>query len=207
VNPLTSGDAKNKSKDIHLPSIDVSFASNRILSGASLTLAHGRRYGIIGRNGVGKSTLLRHLALREVPIPAHISVLFVEQEITGDETTALDSVLTADVWRAHLLREEARLNGLLAGLEAEGDEKRYEDARDEAQERLTDVHARLADMEAESGPARAAALLAGAWRRFGPVEVSHQAQGSVSRRRTRSAQQRTSVVVGGKCILHCTRRH
>jgi len=30
---------------------------------------------LIGRNGVGKSTLLRHIALREVAIPTHISVL------------------------------------------------------------------------------------------------------------------------------------
>ena len=50
-------------------------------SGASLTLAYGRRYGLIGRNGVGKSTLLRHIALREVPVPAHITILFVEQEV------------------------------------------------------------------------------------------------------------------------------
>lgn len=50
-------------------------------SGASLTLAHGRRYGLIGRNGVGKSTLLRHIAMREVPIPSHITILFVEQEV------------------------------------------------------------------------------------------------------------------------------
>ena len=32
INPLdAAAAAKNKSKDIHLPSIDVSFASNRIL--------------------------------------------------------------------------------------------------------------------------------------------------------------------------------
>ena len=31
INPLQSTASKNKSKDIHLPSIDVSFASNRIL--------------------------------------------------------------------------------------------------------------------------------------------------------------------------------
>ncbi|KAH8977869.1 hypothetical protein EDB92DRAFT_1994323 [Lactarius akahatsu] len=77
INPLQSAaTSKNKSKDTHLPSIDVSFGSNRILSRASLTLA----YGIIGRNGVGKSTLLRHIAMREVPIPPHITTLFVEQE-------------------------------------------------------------------------------------------------------------------------------
>ncbi|KAG2748600.1 hypothetical protein P692DRAFT_20874357 [Suillus brevipes Sb2] len=179
INPLEAANAaKNKSKDIHLPSIDVNFGSNRILcvsllitvilvvkyplrSGASLTLAYGRRYGLIGRNGVGKSTLLKHIAMREVPIPAHITILFVEQEIVGDDTTALDSVLKADVWRDHLLKEEASLNARLATLEKEGDDKRFEDAREEASSRLADVHARLSDMDAESGPSRAATLLAG----------------------------------------------
>ncbi len=70
-------------------------------------------------------------------------------------------MLKADVWRDTLMREEASLNVQLASLEGEGDEKRFEDARDEAQTRLAEVHARLAEMEAETGPARAAALLAG----------------------------------------------
>ncbi|PAV21751.1 P-loop containing nucleoside triphosphate hydrolase [Pyrrhoderma noxium] len=162
VNSLeAAASGKNKSKDVHLPSIDVTFGSNRILSGASLTLAYGRRYGLIGRNGVGKSTLLRHIALREVPIPSHITILFVEQEIVGDDTSAIDSVLKADVWRESLLKEEAALNARLAELEQEGDEKRFEDAREEASARLTEVHQSLADMDAESGPARAASLLAG----------------------------------------------
>ncbi|KAH9171702.1 P-loop containing nucleoside triphosphate hydrolase protein [Lactarius sanguifluus] len=164
INPLQSAaSSKNKSKDIHLPSIDVSFGSNRILSGASLTLAYGRRYGIIGRNGVGKSTLLRHIAMREVPIPPHITILFVEQEIVGDDTTALNSVLKADVWRDHLLAEEARLNARLAELDASPGELevQIDEAKDEVSGRLAEVHASLAEMEAESGPARAAALLAG----------------------------------------------
>ena len=70
-------------------------------------------------------------------------------------------MLKADVWRDHLLQEEAALNTKLTELEAEGDDKRFVDAREEASSRLAEVHARLADMEAESGPARAAALLAG----------------------------------------------
>ncbi|KAF9454927.1 P-loop containing nucleoside triphosphate hydrolase protein [Macrolepiota fuliginosa MF-IS2] len=162
INPLdASANAKNKSKDIHLPSIDVNFGSNRILSGASLTLAHGRRYGLIGRNGVGKSTLLRHISMREVPIPAHITILFVEQEIIGDDTIAIDSVLKADVWRDHLLKEQASLDAKLAELESAGDEKRFEDEREELSSRLAEVHSRLTEMDAESGPSRAAALLAG----------------------------------------------
>lgn len=48
VNPLDlSGAAKGKSKDINLVNIDVSFASNKILSGATLSMAHGRRYGYV----------------------------------------------------------------------------------------------------------------------------------------------------------------
>lgn len=70
-------------------------------SGASLTLAYGRRYGIIGRNGVGKSTLLRHIAMREVPIPAYITILFVEQEVStialGRVDNSLHAVLRSSV--------------------------------------------------------------------------------------------------------------
>lgn len=112
------------------------------------------------RNGVGKSTLLRHIALREIPIPAHITILFVEQEIIGDDTTALDSVLKADVWRDHLLQQEKQLNAKLAELEA-GDDRATEDAREEFSARLGEVHQRLTEMDAESGPSRASALLAG----------------------------------------------
>lgn len=82
-------------------------------------------------------------------------------QIIGDDTLAIDSVLKADVWRDHLLNEERRLNARLAELEKEGDDRRFEDAREEAEARLQEVHERLADMEAETGPARAAALLAG----------------------------------------------
>lgn len=167
VNPLDlSGAAKGKSKDIQLTNIDVSFASNKILSGANLSMAYGRRYGLIGRNGVGKSTLLRHLALREVPIPTHISVLYVEQEIVGDDTSALQSVLQADVWRHKLLTEEAEINKELEALEKGPKEdgetgQALEKEKDELSDRLGEVQKKLVDMEAETGPARAASLLAG----------------------------------------------
>lgn len=167
VNPLQlGGSSKGKSKDIQLSNIDVSFASNRILAGAQLTLAYGRRYGLIGRNGIGKSTLLRNLALREVPIPTHISVLYVEQEIVGDDTTALESVLQADVWRHKLLTEEAELTAKLESPDIVGDigeaEKvRIDAEKDEMSARLGEIQKNLLDMEAETGPARAGSLLAG----------------------------------------------
>lgn len=82
-------------------------------------------------------------------------------KVVGDETKAIDSVLKADVWRDHLLKEQAMLDAKLGELETEGDDKRFEDAREELSSRLAEVHARLSEMDAESGPSRAAALLAG----------------------------------------------
>jgi ATP-binding cassette subfamily F protein 3 len=82
VNPLQLGaDAATKSKDIKVDGIDVSIGGKRILLDTNLTLAYGRRYGLVGQNGIGKSTLLRALSRREIAIPTHISILHVEQEV------------------------------------------------------------------------------------------------------------------------------
>ncbi len=85
VNPLQLGSnaqGQAKSKDIKLDGVDVSIGGLRILTDTSLTLAYGRRYGLVGQNGIGKSTLLRALARRELAIPVHISILHVEQEVS-----------------------------------------------------------------------------------------------------------------------------
>jgi ATP-binding cassette, subfamily F, member 3 len=82
VNPLQMGaSARAKSRDIKIDAIDLFFAGNRLLTDANLTLAYGRRYGLVGNNGVGKSTLLRALSRREIAVPQHISILHVEQEV------------------------------------------------------------------------------------------------------------------------------
>jgi ATP-binding cassette, subfamily F, member 3 len=84
VNPLQLGaESASKSKDIKVDGIDVSIGGKRILTDTSLTLAYSRRYGLVGQNGIGKSTLLRALSRREVAIPTHISILHVEQEVRG----------------------------------------------------------------------------------------------------------------------------
>lgn len=105
VNPLQLGsDAASKSKDIKVDSIDVSISGKRILSDTSLTLAYGHRYGLVGQNGIGKSTLLRALSRREVAIPTHISILHVEQEVRFLFSSLVDVVLTdsTDHRRRHI---------------------------------------------------------------------------------------------------------
>ncbi|KAL1978016.1 hypothetical protein VTN31DRAFT_875 [Thermomyces dupontii] len=170
VNPLQMGaDSQSKSKDIKVEGIDISIAGKRILTDASLTLTYGRKYGLVGQNGIGKSTLLRALSRREVAIPTHISILHVEQEITGDDTPALQSVLDADVWRKHLLREQEKITKQLAEIEAQRssmadtskDAARLDKERDALDSTLSDIHAKLAEMESDKAESRAASILAG----------------------------------------------
>nr|XP_001396782.2 hypothetical protein ANI_1_1288134 [Aspergillus niger CBS 513.88] len=170
VNPLQLGsDSQSKSKDIKVDSIDISVSGHRILTDASLTLAYGRRYGLVGQNGIGKSTMLRALSRREVAIPSHISILHVEQEITGDDTPALQAVLDADVWRKRLLADLDKITKQLADIEAERssmadtskDAARLDHEREGLDITLNDIHSKLAEMESDKAESRAASILAG----------------------------------------------
>ncbi|KAK9471294.1 P-loop containing nucleoside triphosphate hydrolase protein [Dipodascopsis tothii] len=179
VNPLLLGSAAaGKSKDIKLDNIDLYVgAGQRILSDTTLTLAHGHRYGLIGQNGIGKSTLLRALSRRELAVPKHITILHVEQELVGDDTPALQAVLDADVWRKHLLQEQhriltrlAELDSLQAAAAEQGDRgddgsagtrAQIETEREELDTTLVEVHSKLSEIESEKAEPRAASILAG----------------------------------------------
>ncbi len=50
-----------------------------LLENTTVTIAAGRRYGLVGPNGMGKSTLLRLLARRQIPVPDTLDILLVEQ--------------------------------------------------------------------------------------------------------------------------------
>ncbi|KAG8001719.1 ATP-binding cassette sub-family F member 3, partial [Nibea albiflora] len=138
---------KNRSYDIRIENFDVSC----LLQGAELSLASGRRYGLIGRNGLGKTTLLKMLASRNLRVPGHISILHVEQEVDGDETSALQSVLESDTVREGLLDEEKKLNARIANGTADGTESA----------RLSEIYGKLEEIESDKAPARLSVLPAG----------------------------------------------
>ncbi|XP_020861253.1 ATP-binding cassette sub-family F member 3 isoform X1 [Phascolarctos cinereus] len=142
---------KNKSYDVRIENFDVSFGERVLLTGADVNLAWGRRYGLVGRNGLGKTTLLKMLATRSLRIPAHISLLHVEQEVAGDDTVALQSVLESDAFREGLLQQERKLSAQIAAGRAEGPEAAQ----------LAEIYAKLEEIEADKAPARASVILAG----------------------------------------------
>ncbi|XP_074860369.1 ATP-binding cassette sub-family F member 3 isoform X1 [Carettochelys insculpta] len=145
----TSG--KSKSYDVRIENFDVSFGERVLLTGADLNLAFGRRYGLVGRNGLGKTTLLKMIASRSLRIPSHISILHVEQEVAGDETPALQSVLECDTTRESLLQEERELTARINTGKGQGTEG----------DRLSEIYAKLEEIEADKAPARASVILAG----------------------------------------------
>ena len=73
----------------------------------------GRRYGLIGRNGVGKSTLLRRIGTGTLPgFPQHIRVSQVYQDLPVIADPTLDPVqylIQCDPSRLEIERDIARL--------------------------------------------------------------------------------------------------
>ncbi|CAD1477472.1 unnamed protein product, partial [Heterotrigona itama] len=143
----------NKAQDIRIENFDIAYGDRILLQGADLTLAFGRRYGLIGRNGLGKTTLLRMISSKQLRIPSHIRVLHVEQEVAGDDTSALESVLECDQERSILLSKEAELQ---AAIEKDGGK-----TGDALGEELARVYEAMQLAEVDKAPARASAILSG----------------------------------------------
>ena len=74
----------------------------------------------MGRNGVGKSTLLRAISRKQLQLPDFLHIVHVEQEIAGDDRTALQAVLEADLEREWLLKTEEKILNQDADQEEEG---------------------------------------------------------------------------------------
>lgn len=135
-----------RSRDIKIDNFSVAFHGAEILTDTKCELNCGRRYGLIGANGCGKSTFLAVLGRREVPIQEHIDIYYLTREMPPSEKSALEAVLDVD-------EERNRLETLAEEL------AQYQD--DESQEQLMDVYERLDDIDADKAKAKAAYILKG----------------------------------------------
>ncbi len=113
-----------------------------LLRNSNLLIHAHHRYGLIGRNGEGKSSLLRILP-EFAPPGTRIHV--VHQEAEGsDDQSALEAVIAADEERTKLLAEEAELA-----------------ASGKDMKRLQQIGDELNAIDAYSAESRAASILAG----------------------------------------------
>merc|ERR1712025_1065676 len=133
-------------RDIKIDNFSVTFYGAQLLQDTKLELSVGNRYGLMGVNGCGKSTLMAVLGNREVPIQEHIDIYYLDREVPASEKTALEAVMEAD-------EERAKLEALAEELATQED--------DASQEYLMQVYERLDDLGADTAEFRAAHLLAG----------------------------------------------
>ncbi len=117
----------------------------RFFDSASVAIPPGAKVGLIGRNGVGKSTLFKLVVGDLIPLSGEIllpkaaRIGSVDQEHPATPTSLLDTILAADT----------RRETLNAALEAAEPEE------------LADIYQQLNAIDADRAPARAAEILNG----------------------------------------------
>jgi len=117
----------------------------RFFDAASVSIPAGAKVGVVGRNGVGKTTLFKLIVGElsqdsgDINLPKNARVASVDQEHPASPVSLLDTVLAADV-------ERERLNTELETAPPE---------------RLGEIYDRLIEIDADSAPARAFEILHG----------------------------------------------
>ncbi len=117
----------------------------QFLDDASVSLPPGAKVGLVGRNGIGKSTLFKIILGElagngdEVSLPKTARIGSVDQEHPATPVSVLDTILEADVERHALMT-------------------RLETAEPEE---MGEIWGRLIEIDADSAPARASEILAG----------------------------------------------
>jgi ATP-binding cassette subfamily F protein 3 len=133
------------SLDIKVENMSLEVSGKILLENTLLLLASGRKYGLIGKNGIGKTTLLYAIVRKEIPkMNTKPDILMIEQEILGNEKTPVELVLEADWERTSLMEEEAEL------LKKGGSEAR-----------LAEIYERMEEIESTKAEVKAKTLLSG----------------------------------------------
>ena len=131
---------------LHIKGLTYRIGGRLLIEDAGVAIPEGHKVGLAGRNGVGKSTLLKlilgelHSEAGSVTVPRHARIGTVAQEAPGSSDSLIDTVLAGDKERAALLAEA-------------------ETAADP--HRVAEIQLRLADIDAHSAPSRAATILSG----------------------------------------------
>lgn len=135
-----------QARDVHFVGFSLSSHGVPLIADTTLELNYGRRYGLIGRNGSGKTTFMEVLGRREINIPKHIDIYLLNQEVDPTDMTAMEAVVEcgeSEVKRLEALETEA--------MEQHGPEGQV----------LMDIYDRLDELDPSTFEKRAGELLSG----------------------------------------------
>mmetsp|Transcript_5981 Transcript_5981/g.6583 ORF Transcript_5981/g.6583 Transcript_5981/m.6583 type:complete len:604 (-) Transcript_5981:302-2113(-) len=135
-----------RARDIKISAFSLALHGTVLVEDTIIELNQGARYGLVGRNGCGKSTFLKCLAAREVPIPSHFDIYLLAHEAPPSEMSALDYVI--DSARSEMERLDAQIEKILV---EEGPES----------ELLQDLYDRQEDLDPSTFETRASTILVG----------------------------------------------
>ena len=135
-----------RARDIKISAFSLALHGAVLVEDTTIELNQGGRYGLLGRNGCGKSTFLKCLAAREVPIPPHFDIYLLAHEAPPSEMSALEYVINS------AKEEIARLDALIEKiLVEEGPES----------ELLPDLYDRQDGLDPSTFETRASTILIG----------------------------------------------
>jgi ATP-binding cassette subfamily F protein 2 len=134
------------SRDIHVNAFSITFGGAVLVVDTELKLNYGRRYGLLGANGSGKSSLLCAIGQRDVPIPEHMDIYHLVAEVEATDDKAIDIVASCEEERKIIEKEAEDLNDRGEGIE-DG--------------RLEDLYERLEELDPGIVTKRAAEILFG----------------------------------------------
>ncbi|ORY47221.1 P-loop containing nucleoside triphosphate hydrolase protein [Rhizoclosmatium globosum] len=137
--------SEKSSRDIKVEGYSLMYYSQILIQESTLEFNYGRRYGLLGPNGCGKSTFLKSLASREIPIPEHIDIYLLNQEFPPTEMTALEAVI--EFAEKEIKNLEARMEEIMS--------------EDPESSILQDIYERIDSLDAATFEVRAASILHG----------------------------------------------
>ena len=131
---------------LKIENISYRIGGKTIFKNSTATIPPGHKVGVVGRNGIGKSTLFTllkgeiQIESGNITIPKKSRIGSMDQEVPGTEKNLIETVLEYDVERDLLLKEATLATNPT---------------------RVSEIHLRLADIDSHTAEPRASSILKG----------------------------------------------
>ena len=94
---LNINSLKYTEESVSIDKFSLSVAGKTLFQDSPLIISPGNIYGLIGKNGAGKSSLLKQLGLTNLFSDNKINVLYVEQELEMNDSTPAEFIFKSNI--------------------------------------------------------------------------------------------------------------